>query len=101
MWCLVNKSLQQIDSGVHIGPSCALVWMAREWADSCCDNRYLSNLFLILDAFLTAPFKYLDYLIIRSSRSHRVASAVYFRGRRPRGNQKYLAKPDQRTVESC
>lgn len=79
---LICRCFEEIDSGVHIGPTCGLIWVAREWADSCCSNRLLSNLFLAVVAFLTWPLKYLDYLMIRSSRSHRVASAVFFRGRK-------------------
>jgi ubiquinone/menaquinone biosynthesis C-methylase UbiE len=79
---LLCRPFKEIDAGVHIGPSCGLVWVAREWANSCCSNRVLSNLFLIVAACITAPFKYLDYLVIRSPRSHQVASAVYFRGRK-------------------
>jgi len=82
---LLCRSFEELDAGVHIGPTCGLVWVAREWADSLTGNRYLSNLFLITAALLTAPLKYLDYLAIRSPRSHRVASAVYFRGRKPVG----------------
>jgi SAM-dependent methyltransferase len=81
---LLCQAFEEIDSGVHIGPSCGLVWVAREWADSCCTNRVVSNLLLTVMALVTAPLKYLDFLMIRSSRSHRVASAVYFRGRKPR-----------------
>jgi SAM-dependent methyltransferase len=81
---LLCQAFEELDSGVHIGPSCGLVWVAREWADSCCTNRLLSNVLLALMAYLTAPLKYLDFLMIRSARSHRVASAVYFRGRKPR-----------------
>ncbi len=81
---LLCHAFEEVASGVHIGPSCGLVWIIREWADSCFSNRYLSNLFLIVAAIVTAPVKYLDYLMIRSPRSHRVASAVYFRGRKPR-----------------
>jgi SAM-dependent methyltransferase len=80
---LLCQPFEEIDSGVHIGPSCGLVWVAREWADSWCTNRYLSNFLLALTAYLTAPLKYLDFLMIHSARSHRVASAVYFRGRKP------------------
>jgi SAM-dependent methyltransferase len=80
---LLAKAFEELESGVHIGPSCGLVWIAREWADSSCNNRVLSNLFLCLMAFITAPLKYLDYLIIRGRKSHRVASAVFFRGRKP------------------
>src|SRR5262245_16679402 len=80
---LLCRSFKEVDSGVHIGPTCGLVWVAREWADSLTANRYLSNLLLAAVALLTAPLKYLDYLVVRSPRSHRVASAVYFRGRKP------------------
>lgn len=79
---LLCGAFEEIDSGVHIGPTCGLVWVAREWANSCCSNRYLSNLALATVALLITPFKYLDYFLIRSARSHRVASAVFFRGRK-------------------
>ncbi|HXG08813.1 MAG TPA: class I SAM-dependent methyltransferase [Gemmataceae bacterium] len=83
---LLCRSFKEIDAGVHIGPTCGLVWIIREWANSLTANRYLSNLFLVVMALLTAPLKYLDYLLIRGPRSHRVASAVYFRGRKPFGS---------------
>jgi len=38
---------------------------------------------MVLVAFTTAPLKYLDYLFNHKPKSHRVASAVYFRGRKP------------------
>ncbi len=80
---LLCQSFEEMDAGVHIGPSCGLVWIAREWADSCFKSRILSNLFLALVAFLVWPLKYLDYLLIKKPKSHRVASAVFFRGRKP------------------
>jgi SAM-dependent methyltransferase len=80
---LLCKSFDELDSGVHIGPTCGLIWIAREWANSVREDRALSNLMLIAMAIVTAPFKYLDYIWLRSPRSHRVASAVYFRGRKP------------------
>jgi SAM-dependent methyltransferase len=76
-------SFVEMESGVHIGPTCGLIWIAREWANSVRDDRYLSNLCLIVVALVTAPFKYLDYFMLKSPRSHRVASAVFFRGRKP------------------
>jgi hypothetical protein len=72
-----------LESGTYIGPTCGLIWVVREWANSCTSNRWLSNLLLVPVALLTAPFKYLDYVLIRSQRSHHVASAVFFRGRKP------------------
>jgi ubiquinone/menaquinone biosynthesis C-methylase UbiE len=80
---LLCASFEEVEAGVHIGPTCGLVWVAREWADSCSSNRYVSNLLLALVALLTTPLKYLDYLLIRKPKAHRVASAVYFRGRKP------------------
>jgi SAM-dependent methyltransferase len=80
---LLAGAFEEIDAGTFIGPTCALTWVAREWANSWSTNRILSNLLLIPVALLTAPFRYLDYLMIRTTRSHHVASAVYFRGRKP------------------
>jgi len=80
---LICKDFEELEAGVQIGPSCGLVWVAREWADSSCDNRYLSNLLLAVVALAMAPLKYLDYFLIGKAKSHRVASALYFRGRKP------------------
>jgi SAM-dependent methyltransferase len=79
---LLCQDFKEIASGVHIGSSCAVVWIVREWANSCVNNRWLANFFLIPVALLTAPFRYLDYLI-QNPQSHRVASAVYFCGHKP------------------
>ncbi|MCI0459254.1 MAG: methyltransferase domain-containing protein [Gemmataceae bacterium] len=88
---LLAKEFEELDAGVYIGPSCGLTWIAREWADSCCSNRVISNLLLVATALVMAPLKYLDYLLIHSKRSHRVASAVFFRGRK-------LARPQTSPV---
>jgi SAM-dependent methyltransferase len=85
---LLCQDFEEIDSGTHIGPTCGLIWIIREWANSLTSHRLLSNLLLIPVALLTAPFRYLDYLLIRGERSHHVASAVYFRGRKPSGNER-------------
>jgi hypothetical protein len=55
----------------------------REWANSLASGRIMSNLFLIPVAILSAPLKWLDYACVRTKRAHHVASAVYFRGRKP------------------
>ncbi len=80
--CLLCGDFTKLEAGVHIGPTCAVVWSVREWANSLSHNRYLSNMFLIPVALLTAPFKYIDYIAVRCQRAHRVASAVYFRGQK-------------------
>lgn len=80
---LLCSAFEPVESGTYIGPSCGVVWITREWANGWSSHRILSNLFLIPVAILTTPIKYLDYILIRSARSHHVASAVYFRGRKP------------------
>jgi SAM-dependent methyltransferase len=79
---LLCQDFDELDSGTYIGPTCGLIWVVREYANSLSSNRVLSNLLLIPVALVTAPFRYLDYLLIRGKRSHHVASAVYFRGRK-------------------
>jgi SAM-dependent methyltransferase len=76
-------AFDELGSGVHIGPTCGLVWIAREWANSVRDDRVVSNVCLIAMAWATSPLRYLDYFLTRSPRAHRVASAVYFHGKKP------------------
>lgn len=79
---LLCRPFKELDAGVHIGPTCGMVWIVREWANSICNDRIISNLMLISAAIVMAPIKYLDYFWMRSARSHRVASAFYFRGQK-------------------
>src|SRR5205807_10525608 len=51
---ILCQPFEEMDAGVYIGPTCGLIWIAREWADSLTSNRYLSNLFLVMTALLTA-----------------------------------------------
>jgi SAM-dependent methyltransferase len=81
---LLCANFEELEAGVYIGPTCGLTWIAREWANSVSSNRLISNLMLIPLALLLAPLKYLDYLLIHAKRSHHVASAVFFRGRKVR-----------------
>jgi SAM-dependent methyltransferase len=80
---LLCQDFEELASGTYIGPTCGLIWVAREWANSWSANRFLSNLLLVPVALAAAPFKYLDYLMIQTRRSHHVASAFFFRGKKP------------------
>jgi SAM-dependent methyltransferase len=80
---LLCQEFEETASGPYIGPSCGWVWITREWVNSFTGNRWISNALLIPTAILTAPIRYLDYLLLRSPRGHHVASAVFFRGRKP------------------
>lgn len=78
------EEFEELDAGVHIGPTCGVVWIVREWANSVSSNKVLSNVFLVPVALITAPLRYLDYLLVGRARSHHAAAAVYFRGRKLR-----------------
>jgi SAM-dependent methyltransferase len=77
------QDFEELASGTYIGPTCGLVWVAREWANSWSSNPIISNLLLVPVALAAAPFKYLDYFMVRTRRSHHVASAFYYRGKKP------------------
>jgi SAM-dependent methyltransferase len=72
-----------LDADAAIGPSCGLVWIARQWAIVSTTSPLLTNLLLLPACLLTLPLKYCDYFLMGRARSHWVASAVYFRGRKP------------------
>lgn len=79
---LLCEKFEEIDAGTYIGPTCGLLWVVQEWAKTWAIGP-CSLLFSAAVAFLLAPLRYLDYFMIRLKRSHHVASAVYFRGRKP------------------
>lgn len=79
---LLCGSFEELAAGVHIGPSCGVVWVVREWAHSLSANRIVSNAMLVGAALVTAPLRWVDYVAIQGKGSHRVASAVFFRGRK-------------------
>lgn len=75
------RGFKESESGVQVGPSCAVYWILREYMDSCLtNNRYLARLLLVMTAYLLAPMRYLDYWTRRQAESFKVASAYYYRG---------------------
>lgn len=80
---LLCRSFEELDRGSAIGPSCGLAWIARQWCVVGVTHPWLSNLLLLGACLATLPLKYCDYWLLQRPRSHWVASAVYFRGRKP------------------
>ncbi len=76
------RSTHKIDSGVAVGPSSALVWILREYIPLWFP-QFLRAPVGLLTAWITTPFKYLDWLIARSPDAHRIASGLYYWGRKP------------------
>ncbi|CAG0935235.1 hypothetical protein TFLX_04067 [Thermoflexales bacterium] len=76
------RAADKIDSGVAVGPSSALVWIIREYVPLWFP-QFLRAPVRLLTAWITTPFKYLDWLIARRPDAHRIASGLYYWGRKP------------------
>ena len=78
------SAFRRIESGVCAGPSASLHWIFREYVGLCfCfGSLLLAKLISLIVGWITFPFVWLDYLLMRSKHSHILASAVYFVGRK-------------------
>lgn len=82
---LLCARFKELEAGVHIGPSCGMYWLLREYFDSCItSNRYIGRSMLIVVAYLLAPIRYLDYILIKNPLAYKMASALFFRGEKPK-----------------
>ncbi len=77
-----DLELEELDSGVHIGPASATNWVVNSFVDCLfmpeIFRRVLGRLFRIL----ISPIRYLDYFCIKNHNSFSIASAVYFIGKK-------------------
>ena len=58
------KDFEILKSGVSVGPFCSLVWLLRDGISSFFSNKFLYYLTRFIVAWILAPIKYLDFLII-------------------------------------
>jgi SAM-dependent methyltransferase len=72
---------EPIQSGVAVGPSSALTWMLREYVPLWAPQRLRAPV-AILTGWLTTPIKYLDRIVGRRAGAERIASGLYFWGRK-------------------
>lgn len=75
-----------IDSGVCVGPSSALSWILREFLSALftgfSERRRLREIALFVFGWLTFPIKYLDFILAKKAGAHRIASGLYFFGKK-------------------
>lgn len=74
---------EEVRSGVHIGPSSGLAWVAHAYVEEWAPNGVSGKAMGRIARIAIAPLKYLDRWVGTDSRRHRVASGVFFVGRRP------------------
>ena len=76
------KRFSYISSGVCVGPFSALAWFLRKTPAFMFGDNKVSRIIEFICGWLTFWIKYFDHLIPNLNKSHKVASAVYFLGRK-------------------
>lgn len=78
----IKSGFFEIESGVHIGPTSALNWILNEHIICLLGNGLIGNTIASLMRIVFIPFKYVDYLLINKDSSVKIASGIYFVGRK-------------------
>lgn len=81
LFCL-KAHFSELESGIHIGPTSSLNWILNEYILCLFGNGLLGNTIATLMRFMYVPLRYLDYLLIRKNSSVKIASGIYFIGRK-------------------
>lgn len=80
------SKFSRIELGVSVGPSSALSWILREFLSGILtgfsQNRRARALAMFISGWMTFPIKYLDILFAKRPEAHRIASGLYFLGRK-------------------
>jgi len=77
------RDFEKLDSGTCVGPSSALAWMLREYFSLFFGGGKARSFASHIFGWLTFWVKYGDLLLIRNPEAHRIASGLYFVGRKP------------------
>jgi SAM-dependent methyltransferase len=85
------RKFEVIETGVRVGPSSAITTMIADWFElfSFTQNRLINDLFRMIPLFLLLPLKYFDYLLVKNSRSHEIAQAIYLLCKKPTENKSF------------
>jgi SAM-dependent methyltransferase len=77
------SGLEEIDSGVHIGPASGLSWVFVAFCQGLAGNAFVKKMMFRAGRLIAFPWKYLDLLVVRKPYSHMAAGGVYYVGRKP------------------
>jgi SAM-dependent methyltransferase len=77
-----KAGFSEIVSGSHIGPTSSLNWILNEYIICLLGNGLLGNIMSFVTRLAVAPMRYMDYLLIKKDSSMKIASGIYFTGRK-------------------
>lgn len=79
--------LEEVESGIHIGPASAMTWMLRELVSQLISggNFDVYRRVSPLVGWVVFPLRYADYFLERVPRLHTIASSCYYVGRKRPG----------------
>lgn len=77
-----RQGFEEIEAGSHMGPSSAFNWVLNEYLICVFGNGAVGNLIAVTARIVMSPFRYLDKLLVVRNYSLRIASGVYFVGRK-------------------
>lgn len=82
----ILSEFSHIDSGVCVGPSSTLCWILREYLSgvfTCFSSkRFVQSVANLFFGWLTFPIKFLDLIFANRPGAHKIASGLYFLGRK-------------------
>lgn len=81
LFCL-NNNLDEVDSGVHIGPSSTVCWILNEYFSCLFGENIVGKIISTSLRIIFSPIKYLDYFLNRRKSAKNIASGFYFVGRK-------------------
>lgn len=77
-----GAGFSEIESGSHMGPTSALNWILNEYIICLFGNGFIGNAASAAARFVMAPLTYLDRHLVRKGYAMRIASGIYFVGRK-------------------
>lgn len=82
----IFSRFSKTEAGVCVGPSSTLSWILREYLagflTGFSEKILMRKLSDFIAGWLTFPIKYLDYILAKKKGSHRIASGLYYLGRK-------------------
>lgn len=76
------RDFDELDSGVAGGPGSAIAWIAVEASQVLFINKFLNKIAKNITKIFVSPLKYLDVFLVEKPNTYKVASALYFHGKK-------------------
>lgn len=77
-----DAGFEEVEAGCHMGPTSTLNWIVNEYLVCLFGNGVVGNVAALCARVAGAPFLALDRLLVNRAQSLRIASGIYFVGRK-------------------